>query len=202
MAKLYFRYGTVNAAKSMNMLNVCHNYRQQKKEIIIMKPVFDTRSGSRTVSSRVGISAEADVVITETTDLFSMDYTSISCVLVDEAQFLSSFHVKQLRNIASFKDVPVICYGLRTNYLGELFEGSYMLLCLADSIEEIKTTCNLCNRKAIMSLKLDREGHGTTEGGGAPELGFEDKYVPTCYKHYVESLGSVESRRGSREPVN
>lgn len=226
MAKLYFRYGTVCSAKTLNLLAVCHNYKKQGKNVIVLKPKIDTRMGNL-VYSRTGMRIEADYQIDDKSDLLSYVSTLVSndklidnsnnyvirdqsnndlininddlkhslnklennidnikkelhCILVDEAQFLNKDQIMQLRFVATYLNVPVICYGLRTNYLGELFSGSQALFCYADSIEEIKNTCQYCNKKAILNLRI--KSNGTNDG--SIDLGFEDKYVPTCFQHY------------------
>lgn len=221
MAKLYFRYGTVCSAKSLNLLAVCHNYKKQGKNVIVLKPKIDTRMGNL-VYSRTGMQIEADYQVDDKSDLLSYISTLVSndnnyiirdqsnndlvidqdlkqslnklennnidnlnkkelhCILVDEAQFLNKDQIMQLRFVATYLNVPVICYGLRTNYLGELFSGSQALFCYADSIEEIKNTCQYCNKKAILNLRI--KSNGTNDG--SIDLGFEDKYVPTCFRHY------------------
>lgn len=187
-SKLYFRHGVMGSSKTRNLIAVAHNYKLQKKNILTMKPALDTRTGNK-IESRDGSSIVADILVEDKTDLVEMVKTAdknakLSCILVDECQFLSSNNVKDLRYIASFLNIPVICYGLRTDYKGHLFPGSYTLVCLADTLEEIKTTCWYCNKKAIMNLKHNN-GVPTTEGDDKPDLGFEDKYLPVCYTHYL-----------------
>ncbi|MBU6446050.1 MAG: thymidine kinase, partial [Verrucomicrobia bacterium] len=177
MAKLYFRHGTVGSAKTLNLLAVAHNYRQQGKKIILMKPDLDTRFGKGSIKSRAGLSMEADVLIVDDSSLKGIDYAGISCILVDEAQFLSGKVIEEFRRIALEHDIPVLCYGLRTDFKSRLFEGSQRLLELADSIEEVKATCHYCNRKSIMNLK-HVNGLATNEGPSV-ELGCEEKYFPT-----------------------
>lgn len=182
MAKLYFRYGTVGSAKTLNLLAVAHNYRQQGKKIILMKPDIDTRFGKDRIRSRAGLEEEADVVIHSGMSLLSMDFQGLSCILVDEAQFLSAQIIDELRQITVDWDLPVICYGLRTDFKSNLFEGSRRLMEVSDSIEEVKVTCNYCNRKAIMNLK-HVNGVAVNEGPSV-ELGAEEKYLPSCFKCY------------------
>ncbi len=179
MPKLYFRYGTVGSAKTLNLLAVAHNYEQQNKKIIVFKPVIDTRFGVNTVKSRAGLSREA-IVIMNKNDVLSQDYTDISCVLVDEAQFLSSDTIDTLRQITLL--VPVICYGLRTDFMATLFEGSRRLFEIADTIEEIKTTCTKCNKKAILNIR-HQDGKKIIDGPQI-ELGTEDVYASVCYFHF------------------
>ena len=140
MAKLYFRYGTVGSAKTLNLLAVAHNYRQQGKHILLLKPELDIRFGKESIKSRAGLEMAADVLVAPGTKLLEMNWDGVSCVLVDEAQFLSALHIEELRKITLEKGIPVICYGLRTDFRTRLFEGSLRLMELADSIEEVKAS--------------------------------------------------------------
>jgi thymidine kinase len=182
MAKLYFRYGTVGSAKTLNLLAVAHNYRQQGKKIILMKPDLDSRFGKERIKSRAGLECQADVLITTEKSIHGLDYTGISCILVDEVQFLNPRVIDELRRITLDWDIPIICYGLRTDFKSHLFEGTHRLMEVADSIEEIKATCHFCNRKSIMNLK-HVNGVATNEGPTV-DLGAEEKYYPTCYRCY------------------
>ena len=183
MAKLYFRYGAMGSAKTLNLLAVAHNYRAQNKKVLLLKPSLDDRFGKAHIKSRAGLSAEADHLIDSDFALTSSMLEMVSCVLVDEAQFLSPPFVDHLHQIARDWCVPIICYGLRTDFRQKLFPGSQRLLELADSIEEIKSTCHYCNKKAIFNLRLGPDGRGVTEGRQI-ELGIEDKYLPTCSSCY------------------
>jgi len=191
MAKLYFRHGTVGSAKTLNLLAVAHNYRQQGKEVILMKPDIDTRFGSGQIQSRAGLSMDADVLVNLETDLLGLCLDNVSCVLVDEAQFLSMHHIDQLREITQRNGIPVICYGLRTDFRTKLFPGSLRLMEVADSIEEVKATCFFCNRKSIMNLK-HVNGKATLEGPTV-EMGAEERYLPACYQCYKSQLNQTES---------
>lgn len=186
MAKLYFRYGTVGSAKTLNLLAVTHNYQQQNKKVFLLKPCLDVRFGMDEVTSRAGLSKKADMLVDDDTVLHPATFQDISCVLVDEAQFLSKAVIDQFRFIATVLDIPVICYGLRTDFRGELFEGARRLFEVADSFEEVKTTCAFCNKKAIFNLKLV-EGLPTLTGPTI-ELGAEEKYLPACAVCYREQL--------------
>lgn len=186
MAKLYFRHGTVGSAKTLNLLAVAHNYRQQGKKILLMKPDLDTRFGKERIKSRAGLEMQADVLIINETSLQGLDYAGVSCILVDEAQFLSGKVIEELRKVALDHDIPILCYGLRTDFKSRLFEGSMRLMELADSIEEVKATCHFCNKKSIMNLK-HVNGTATSEGPSV-ELGAEEKYYPTCYKCYCREI--------------
>ncbi|MBS0616472.1 MAG: thymidine kinase [Verrucomicrobia bacterium] len=190
MAKLYFRHGTMGSAKTLNLLAVAHSYRQQGKRVILLKPDLDTRFGKQNIKSRAGLQMEADVLVSPTTNLFDLDLEGVSCMLVDEAQFLTPENVQQLRDIALLKNIPVICYGLRTDFRSKLFPGSMRLMELSDSIEEIKATCFFCNKKSIMNLK-HVDGKPTLDGPTV-QIGAEEKYLPVCYSCYHHQLESVK----------
>ena len=187
MAKLYFRYGTVASAKTMNLLAVAHNYRQQGKRVIIAKPKLDDRFGAGIVASRSGLSVEADLLLDNKPPrmLVYDNEPLISCFLVDEAQFLHPDFIDIFRQTATHNNIPVICYGLRTDFKTRLFEGAQRLFELADSIEEIKTTCSSCNRKAIFNARM-RDGYRVVNG---PQIELGDHtYQPKCAQHYYEGL--------------
>ena len=186
MAKLYFRYGTVGSAKTLNLLAVAHNYERQGKGVVVLKPSADTRFGASRVASRAGLEREADLLLENETELPEELFDSCHCVLVDEAQFVSAFVIDQLRQLTLARNIPVICYGLRNDFRTHLFAGSKRLLELADSIEEIKTTCAYCNRKAVFNLKsIDGK---PTRDGPSRTLGCEELYLPVCHTHYAEKL--------------
>jgi thymidine kinase len=198
MAKLYFRYGTVGCAKTLNLLAVADNYERQGKRALVLKPAADVRFGARRVASRAGLERDADLLLEDDTRLAFEFFDGCHCVLVDEAQFLSPSVIEQLRELTLAKDLPVICYGLRTDFRSVLFDGSRRLLELADSVEEVKTTCAYCNSKAILNLK-SVDGEPILDGPST-ELGCEELYVPVCYRHYREKLGDEAARR-ARESV-
>ena len=189
MAKLYFRYGVVSSAKTLNLLAVAHNYRAQNRKVILLKPALDTRFGTAEIRSRAGLETQADLLLDRATQLRLADFEGMSCVLVDEAQFVSAAVIDQLRVLSIDSNIPVICYGLRADFRGELFEGSRRLLEVADSIEEIKTTCFFCNKKATMNLK-HVDGKPDLEGPSV-QLGAEEKFFPACYACYREKLAEV-----------
>jgi thymidine kinase len=189
MPKLYFYHGTMNSSKTANLLMVAHNYESQKKKVLIIKPSIDTRFGGEIIKSRAlekGINA--DYIISDMDDMNDMNdinLENVNCIIVDEAQFLSTINVDGLRNLAGL--VPVICYGLRTDYRGILFEGSKRLLELADSIQEIKTVCVDCDKKAIMNAKFYYEmdtnkKHIIKYGDTTIDLGADEKYQPMCWE--------------------
>ncbi|MCB1051474.1 MAG: thymidine kinase [Acidobacteria bacterium] len=191
MAKLYFRYGTVGSAKTLNLLAVAHNYQQQGKKVLLVKPALDTRFGFAHIRSRAGLEKPADVLLHPDSVLPFADFEACDCLLVDEAQFLSPAVIDQLREVTRRLKVPVICYGLRTDFRTHLFEGARRLLEIADAIEEIKTTCNFCNRKAIFNLKF-LNGQPSLEGPTI-DLGAEEKYLPACHACYWSQLGLDEN---------
>jgi thymidine kinase len=191
MAKLYFRYGAVSSAKTLNLLAVAHNYERQGKTVLVAKPAFDTRFGVQTVASRAGLEREADLLLTDDVTLDPAAFKACHCVLVDEAQFLTAGQVDALRELTRQAGVPVICYGLRTDFRSCLFEGSRRLMEVADAIEEVKTTCAYCNRKAVLNLKSVDDV--PTLDGPSKKLGAEELYLPVCYVHYTEKLGIADA---------
>lgn len=188
MAKLYFRYGAMGSAKTLNLLAVRHNYELQGKSVILMKPRRDDRFGADVVRSRAGLSYQADLLIDDDTVFSPELFKGLHCVLVDEGQFLSAKVVEALRQVTHDHDVPVIAYGLRTDFSTNMFPGSRRLMELADAIEEIKTTCMFCNRKAVFNLRHDSEGRAITDGPQVM-LGADAKYSPVCHGCYVERTG-------------
>lgn len=188
MAKLYFRHGTVGSAKTLNLLAVAHNYRQQGKKVLLIKPEMDSRFGKGSIRSRAGLEMDADILVNDKTDLLSRTYEGISCILADEAQFYPAPIIDQLRTITLREEIPVICYGLRTDFRTNLFEGSRRLMELADSIEEVKATCHFCNRKSIMNLR-HVNGVASLEGPTV-QLGAEEKFFPACYCCYIHQLAN------------
>lgn len=197
MAKLYFRYGAMRSAKTLNLLAVAHNYKAQGKNIAIIKPAIDNRYGIGIVESRAGLKEEADIVVRNNDErpmdtllrahFDSSDLSNASCILVDEAQFVSPHVIDQLRQISLTYDVPVICYGLRTDFRARLFPGAARLMELADSIEEIKVTCQFCNKKATMNMRI-LNGKPTLNGEQI-QIGGDESYIPVCYRCYHAELG-------------
>lgn len=180
--KLYFRYGAMSSSKTANLLMVAHNYKQQGKNILLIKPKIDNRFGNSIIKSRCGLEYEADYLL-EKDDNFLRNINGsilehVSAILVDEAQFLTKEQVDTLRFIT--QKVPVICYGLRTDYKTNLFEGSKRLMEIADSIEEIKTTCTFCTKKAIINLKYSNNKI-IKDGTDEIDLGAEEKYLSSCW---------------------
>jgi thymidine kinase len=193
MAKLYFRYGTMDSAKTLNLLAVAHNYRKQGKRVLLLKPRLDDRFGSTKIASRSGLEAEADLLVEADHALVPSDFQGIDCLLVDEAQFLSPAVVEQLRRLTIDPGLPVICYGLRTDFRSRLFPGSQRLLELADAIEEVKVTCQYCQRKATFNLRLV-DGRAAVDG---PQvlLGADEQYVPVCWTHYDRETSAARAPR-------
>ena len=190
MAKLYFYYSAMNAGKSTLLLQSSYNYRERGMETLIFTPALDTRSGAGRVTSRIGLQAEARA-FDASDDLLkevgaSHARNRVSCVLVDEAQFLSEAQVRQLTEVTDQLDIPVLCYGLRTDFQGNLFEGSRWLLAWSDDLCEIKTICH-CGRKATMVLRLDSSGQAVREGAQV-EIGGNDRYVSVCRRHFKAAL--------------
>lgn len=189
MAKLYFRYGTMDSAKTMNLLAVAHNYRKQSKRVLLIKPKVDDRFGLARIASRSGLEAEADLLVDPDHRFPPGQFDHLDCVLVDEAQFLSPAVVEQLRRVTIDPGVPVICYGLRTDFRTHLFPGSQRLLELADRIEEVKVTCQYCGKKATFNLRL-LDGEAVMDGPQV-QLGADEQYVPVCWKHYDERTAAA-----------
>lgn len=185
MAQLFFKYGAMNSGKSIEILKVAHNYEEQNKPVVLMTSGIDTRSGLGQVKSRIGISKEA-LPIFEETDIFSvvqtLGYTPY-CVLIDEAQFLSARHVLDLTKIVDELKIPVMAFGLKNDFRNELFEGSKALLLYADKIEEMKTICWFCHKKAIMNLRY--VNHVPVYEGEQVQIGGNETYYPVCRQHYV-----------------
>jgi thymidine kinase len=184
MAKLYFRYGTMDSAKTMNLLAVAHNYRKQGKRVLLLKPRLDDRFGAATIASRSGLCCEADLLVDDHTALGADLFAGIDCVLVDEAQFLPPRAIEALRRATVTPGVPVICYGLRTDFQTRLFPGAQRLLELADRIEEVKVTCQYCHSKAVFNLRM--VGGRAVVDGPQVQLGADESYAPVCWKCYDE----------------
>ena len=185
MAKLYFRYGTMDSAKSMNLLAVAHNYRKQGKRVLLMKPRLDSRFGTVKIASRCGLEADADLLVDDETVLDPRELAGLDCILVDEAQFLPPNVIDDLRRITVDPGIPVICYGLRTDFRTRLFPAAQRLMELADGIEEVKVTCQYCAKKAICNLRFVNGAPTVT--GPQIQLGADESYAPVCWAHYDEA---------------
>ena len=197
MAKLYFYYSAMNAGKTTNLLQSAHNYRERGMRVLILAPQLDSRAGSGTVASRIGLSAPA-TTFTPEQDLQSLVAADIAahgalhCVLVDEAQFLHKPQVWQLSEVVDAFGIPVLCYGLRTDFRGELFEGSQYLLAWADEISEIKTICH-SGSKATMTVRVDEQGRAVRDGPQV-EIGGNERYLSVSraeYKKVVRGEGVI-----------
>ena len=197
MAKLYFYFAAMNAGKSTTLLQTDYNYRERGMETMLWSAAFDDRSGAGTIGSRIALSAPAHLYSDEI-NLFDaivaeLIKRKLDCILVDEAQFLTADHVLQLCRIADELKIPVLCYGLRTDFQGSLFPGSAALLALADSLIELKAVCE-CGRKATMNLRVDADGHAVA-AGAQTEIGGNDRYVALCRRHFFERLREGEARQ-------
>ena len=193
MAKLHFYYSAMNAGKTTTLLQSSYNYQERGMKTLLFIPIIDDRFKVGAIKSRIGLSSEA-IAFDSDLDFFAYVGTEqkkekISCVLVDEAQFLSKHQVHQLMDVATQLNIPVLAYGLRSDFLGEPFEGSKYLLAWAQELNEIKTICH-CGRKATMNARIDKEGKMVTQGEQI-EIGGNDRYIALCYKHY--RLGQSKS---------
>lgn len=198
MAKLYFYYSAMNAGKTTTLLQSAHNYRERGMRVAILTPRLDDRAGAGTVASRIGLRADG-IAFDRDNDLEAIirrdiaAHGALHCVLVDEAQFLSKAQVWQLTEVVDTLRIPVLCYGLRTDFRGELFEGSQYLLAWADEMTEIKTICHT-GKKATMVVRVDPQGRAVREGPQV-EIGGNDRYVSVSraeYKKVMRGEGEIE----------
>lgn len=188
MAKLYFHYSTMNAGKSTLLLQASYNYRERGMQTLLLTAALDDRAGTGRIASRIGIADEA-LTFDSRSDLFALieerGKTS-ACIFIDEAQFLTREQVWQLARVADDLNIPVMCYGLRVDFQGELFPGSAALLALADDMREVRTICH-CGRKATMVIRRDAEGRAVTEGAQV-QVGGNETYVSLCRRHWREAV--------------
>lgn len=188
MAKLFFYYSTMNAGKSTSLLQAAYNYRERGMETLLFTAKLDHRSAGK-VSSRIGLVMNAELFDSQT-DFWQYYHDqplkSLACILIDESQFLTKEQVRQLCRIVDELNIPVMCYGIRTDFLGELFPGSAALLAWADTLSELKTIC-VCGRKATMVVRTSAEGKVESKGEQI-EVGGNERYVPLCRKHFSEAL--------------
>ena len=205
MAQLFFKYGAMNSGKTIEILKVAHNYEEQNKPVLIMTSSVDNRDGKGVVSSRIGLRRKA-VAISEQTNIIAnvkaLDYTP-ACVLIDESQFLKKEHILQLIKIVDDYGIPVMAFGLKNDFQNELFEGSKYLLLYADKIEEMKTICWYCHKKAIMNLRMINGKPIYT--GDQIQIGGNESYVPVCRKHYHQppKLSTISKQQSeSRKEEN
>lgn len=195
MAKLYFKYGAMGSSKTANALITKFNYEERGMKVWLIKPSVDVRDGAEIIRSRIGLGATA-FVVTPDVDLFEeyQNHSECDVVIADECQFFTSAQIDGLRRIVDELDVPVLCYGLRTDFLTHMFEGSRRLFEVADSVTEIKTICS-CGKKAIVNARIDEQGNTVTEGGQIL-LGGNDSYVAMCHSCWVKSIGKNDKRNG------
>jgi thymidine kinase len=190
MAKLYFYYSSMNAGKSTNLLQASFNYRERGMQTMLWTAAIDDRYRPGMVTSRIGLEAEASVFAVGTDLRGAVEARQrqgpLACVLVDEAQFLTRDQVLALAGVCDELHIPVLAYGLRTDFQGELFEGSRYLLALADTLSEIKAVCE-CGRKATMNLRVDGAGRPVREGDQT-EIGGNDRYVALCRRHFMAAM--------------
>ncbi|MDB0065861.1 thymidine kinase [Gammaproteobacteria bacterium] len=186
MAKLHFFYSTMNAGKSTSLLQSNHNYLESNLDTIIFLPDETNKSSKGQIVSRIGLKAKAVIADKDFNFILYIKKnktSKLSCILIDEAQFLSKIQIRQLGEVADKLNIPVMCYGIRTDFRGELFEGSSELLALADNLIELKTICYDCGRKATMVVRIDKDGGVVTEGSKI-QIGGNDQYTPVCRKHF------------------
>jgi len=199
MAKLYFYYAAMNAGKSTVLLQSSYNYRERGMRTLLFTPTVDTRYGGSRIESRIGLRAGA-ISLAPADNLLNRvreehERQHVACVLVDEAQFLTAEQIWQAADVADALDIPVLCYGLRTDFQGKLFPGSAALLGIADELTELKTICH-CGRKATMNLRIDAAGHAVRDGAQV-EIGGNDRYLAVCRKHYKESVAAAGGRQSA-----
>ncbi|MDT1063721.1 thymidine kinase [Paracoccus sp. CPCC 101403] len=191
MAKLYFHYSTMNAGKSTLLLQASYNYRERGMQTLLLTAALDDRAGAGVIASRIGI-AEPATAFTPRTDLFALiseQGRDCACVFVDEAQFLTEEQVWQLARVADDLGLPVMCYGLRVDFRGQLFPGSAALLAWADDMREVRTICH-CGRKATMVVRQDDRGRVLRQGAQV-QIGGNETYVSLCRRHWREAVGEI-----------
>jgi thymidine kinase len=191
MSKLYFRYAAMNAGKSTALLQAAHNYEERGMRVLLFTAAHDDRSGRGRIGSRLGLSRPAATFGADTTFTAAhLGPPPVACMLIDEAQFLTTAQVRQLHRLAHVDDIPVICWGLRSDFRGEAFEGSAALLTLADDVEEMRSVC-ACGRKATMNIRIDADGR-RVQAGEQVVIGGNERYravCPSCF--YSEDDGSA-----------
>ena len=179
MAKLYFRYGAMGSSKTANAIMVQYNYEERGQKVLMLKPKLENRDGAVIVRSRCGLETACRFI----EDVTAADAQGYGCVIIDEAQFLTKAQVEMLVEMVDDYDVPVIAYGLRADFRGELFPGSYELLVMADKLEEVKTIC-WCGKKAAFNARFDAQGHVVKQGAQVV-IGANDQYIGLCRKHWM-----------------
>jgi len=195
VAQLYFYYSAMNAGKSTSLLQSAHNYREQGMRVALFTAAIDDRYGRGVIRSRIGLQEAASLFDSDTHFYAPLEKqhleNPLACVLVDEAQFLTIAQVNELARVVDKLNVPVLCFGIRTDFQGELFPGSARLLAIADKLLELKTVCT-CGRKATMTVRLDESGQ-VVAAGEQVEIGGNDRYESKCRRHYSELMGGVSS---------
>ncbi|WP_353990115.1 thymidine kinase [Pediococcus argentinicus] len=188
MAQLFFHYGAMNSGKSIEILKVAHNYKEQNKHVILMTSGVDTRTKVGEISSRIGLKSPAIPIFDESNilELIKGQEDDAACVLIDEAQFLKKHHVLELAKVVDELGIPVMTFGLKNDFRNELFEGSKYLLLYADKIVEMKTICWFCKHKALMNLRF-HDGKPVYEGEQV-QIGGNESYYPVCRRHYFNPL--------------
>ena len=185
MAQLFFKHGAMNSGKTIEILKVAHNYEEQDKPVVLMTSGIDTREAVGVISSRIGLKRDAIPIFNETDVYETIRSLPVKpyCVLVDESQFLEKHHVIQFAKVVDELDIPVMAFGLKNDFKNELFEGSKYLLLYADKIEELKTICWFCHKKATMNLRMNDNKPVYT--GEQIQIGGNESYFPVCRKHYL-----------------
>jgi thymidine kinase len=195
LAKLYFYYASMNAGKSTNLLQADFNYRERGMQTMLYTAAVHDRAGFGVIDSRIGVQASANTYDPSTNIRAEIEAElrkrKVNCILVDEAQFLSRAQVHQLASVCDELDIPVLAYGLRTDFQANLFEGSGALLALADTLVELKAVCD-CGRKATMNLRVDQEGRAV-RSGAQTEIGGNDRYIALCRRHFFERIKAAEA---------
>ena len=190
MAKMYYRFGAMNCGKTTALLQVAHNYEEQGMKVVVIKSSTD-KKGNKNIVSRLGIEREVNLLVSPDERISKyIDFDDINCILVDEVQFMTSEQIKELWIISKMKDIPVICYGLKTNFKGELFEGSKAILSLADELEELSTICK-CGDKARFNARVLNNDF-TLNGEEVAIDGIEATYEPLCGKCYIEKVLKIK----------
>jgi thymidine kinase len=197
MAKLYFYYASMNAGKSTTLLQADFNYRERGMETMLYTAAIDDRAGKGIIASRIGLQIGARLYDRETDIRAEVEEEikkrELHCILLDEAQFLTRPQVVQLASICDDLDIPVLAYGLRTDFQANLFEGSAHLLALADTLVELKAVCD-CGRKATMNLRVDEEGRAVAQGASI-EIGGNDRYISLCRRHFMARLAEADGEQ-------
>ncbi len=205
MAKLHFYYSAMNAGKSTTLLQSSYNYNERGMDTLLFTPLVDDRFGIGKITTRIGLQTDA-IAIDVRFDIFSAvkkhisDNPNIKCVLIDEAQFLTKQQVEQLTFVADFLNIPVLTYGIRTDFRGEPFEGSTYLLATADTLVELKTIC-FCGKKAMMNTRIDENGEVITDGEQI-QIGGNERYIATCRKHFRLKQTGIKKKQAVAPTVS